>query len=46
MSDGVCELPDANTTDTLLSQLRSLDIACSFLKVGDEFHPHTRLKNA
>jgi hypothetical protein len=41
VTDGACELPDANTTDALLSQLRSLDIACSFLKVGDEFHPHT-----
>ncbi|XP_062510112.1 KICSTOR complex protein SZT2-like [Corticium candelabrum] len=39
VSDGVCEFLDVNTADTLLYQLRSFDIACSFLKVGDEFHP-------
>ena len=42
MSDGVCEFLDVNTADTLLYQLRSFDIACSFLKVGDEFHPQAR----
>lgn len=42
VSDGVCGLPDANNTETLLHELRSYDIACSFLKVGGTYHPEAR----
>ena len=40
VTDGVTAMPDAATTNALLTQMRSSTIACSFLQVGKGFHPH------
>lgn len=40
VTDGIIGVPDAHVFDSVLGQLRSNTIACSFLHVGSLFHPH------
>ncbi|XP_063220375.1 KICSTOR complex protein SZT2-like isoform X2 [Bacillus rossius redtenbacheri] len=43
VTDGIVAIPDVQVFDSLLTQLRSCSIACSFLHVGSLFHPHCGL---
>ena len=40
VTDGVVASPDVNVLDSVLAQLRSGTVSCSFLHVGSPFHPH------
>ena len=42
ISDGVFGLPNAAVVHTLLAQLRSHTVCCSFVKVGSPFQSHCR----
>lgn len=33
-------MPDSDTLDSVLNHMRYNDIACYFLHVGSQFHPH------
>ena len=43
ITDGVINIPDINTIDTLLNNLRSKTISLSFIQVSSSYHPHTGL---
>uniref|UniRef100_T1IR37 A-kinase anchor protein 2 C-terminal domain-containing protein n=1 Tax=Strigamia maritima TaxID=126957 RepID=T1IR37_STRMM len=40
ITNGIIGMPDMMTTESLLNQLRSGAISCSFLQVGSTYHPH------
>ena len=43
ITDGVLNIPDINTLDTLLNHLRTKTISLSFIQVSSSYHPHTGL---
>jgi len=43
ITDGVINIPDINTLDTLLNHLRTKTTCLSFLQVSSSYHPHTGL---
>ncbi|XP_065351660.1 KICSTOR complex protein SZT2-like isoform X3 [Cloeon dipterum] len=40
VTDGIINIPDVNIFDSVLSQLRSSTVCCSFLQVAGSFHPN------
>ena len=40
ISDGMLTLPNASVLESMLTQSRNHNIACSFLRVGSSAHPH------
>lgn len=40
ITDGMIAMPDSDTLDSVLNHMRYNDIACNFIHVGSQFHPH------
>ncbi|KAF4533502.1 hypothetical protein B566_EDAN000987, partial [Ephemera danica] len=40
VTDGIINIPDVNVFDSVLSQLRSSTVACSFIQVAGPYHPY------
>ncbi|XP_059469171.1 KICSTOR complex protein SZT2-like [Neocloeon triangulifer] len=40
VTDGIINIPDVNIFDSVLSQLRSSTVCCSFIQVAGSFHPN------
>ncbi|CAG2171329.1 unnamed protein product [Oppiella nova] len=43
VTDGMFSLPNANTLESALTQLRHRTISCSFIQTGSSAHPHSAL---
>uniref|UniRef100_A0A2S2NRV9 Protein SZT2 n=1 Tax=Schizaphis graminum TaxID=13262 RepID=A0A2S2NRV9_SCHGA len=41
ITDGMITLADIQVLDSVLNQLRCISVACSFLHVSSQFHPHS-----
>lgn len=41
ITDGMITLADIQVLDSVLNQLRCIGVACSFLHVSSQFHPHS-----